>query len=64
MTESLPPDRTPQGDQSHANALRARIERLESEDESAFGEFGTGDWLLCVLGSLIIPAVVAWWFAG
>lgn len=44
--------------------LRRRIERLEAEDESAFGAFTAWDWLACVLLAVVLPAVSLWWFAG
>ena len=54
----------PPGARTHVDELRARIEQLEGQDEAAFGEFRAVDWLLCVLGSVVIPAAAAWWFAG
>ena len=47
-----------------AAELRRRIEQLEGLDESAFGGFTGWDWLLCLLGGLVLPALAAWWFAG
>ena len=43
--------------------LEQRIDEIEGTDESAYGEFTTLDWVLCVLGSFVIPYAVVWWFA-
>ena len=44
--------------------LESRIKKLESLDDEAIGRFTRWDWLLCVIGSLVFPAVAMWWFAG
>ena len=44
--------------------LERRIEALEELDESAFGTFTRLDWLICVLGSLVVPSLALWWFGG
>ena len=44
--------------------LERRIELLEQADESSPGGFTRWDWLLCVLGALIVPYLALWWFAG
>ncbi len=44
--------------------LERRIETLEALDDSALGRFTTVDWVIVVVGSVVIPAVVLWWFAG
>jgi hypothetical protein len=43
--------------------LERRIEELENLDESAFGNFTTWDWLLCIFGALVIPYLALLWFA-
>ena len=43
--------------------LEQRIESLEALDDSALGNFTTLDWVICVLGSVLIPALLLWWFA-
>ncbi len=43
--------------------LEQRIESLEALDDSALGRFTTLDWVICVVGSVLIPAVLLWWFA-
>lgn len=47
-----------------AAELERRIEELEALEESAFGDFTAWDWLVCVIGGLLAPALAAWWFAG
>ena len=44
--------------------LQRRIEELEGMNEAAFGEFTSRDWWICILGSLVIPLLALWWFAG
>ena len=44
--------------------LERRIEELEGLDDAAIGSFTGWDWLLCVIGSLVLPAIAMWWFAG
>ncbi len=44
--------------------LERRIELLERLDESIPGRFTRWDWLLCVLGAMIVPSLALWWFAG
>ncbi|MEE8625418.1 MAG: hypothetical protein V3T19_08760 [Acidiferrobacterales bacterium] len=43
--------------------LERRIETLEALDDSALGRFTVWDWVICVVGSVLIPAVLLWWFA-
>ncbi len=42
--------------------LERRIEELETIDSASLGAFTTWDWIACVLGCLVIPIVVLWWF--
>ena len=44
--------------------LERRIEILEALDDSALGHFTRGDWVIVVIGSVVIPAVILWWLAG
>ena len=44
--------------------LERRIETLEALDDSALGRFTSWDWVIVVMGSVVIPAVILWWFAG
>ena len=44
--------------------LERRIEALEGLDDAAIGSFTGWDWLFCVIGALVLPAVAMWWFAG
>lgn len=57
------------GDESKARGslveeLERRIEELEGLDDAAIGSFTGWDWLVCVIGSLVLPAIAMWWFAG
>ncbi len=57
------------GDESEARGalveeLERRIEELEGLDDAAIGSFTGWDWLVCVIGSLVLPAIALWWFAG
>lgn len=42
--------------------LERRIEELESLDDAAFGEFTRVDWVLCILGALVVPYAIYLWF--
>jgi hypothetical protein len=44
--------------------LESRIEELEALDDAAIGAFTGLDWFVCVVGSLVLPAIAMWWFAG
>jgi hypothetical protein len=44
--------------------LERRIDELEAADDDTVGRFSGWDWLLCVLGGLVGPALAMWWFAG
>lgn len=44
--------------------LERRIEELEGLDDSDIGRFTRLDWFFCITGSVIIPAIALWWFAG
>jgi len=43
--------------------LEQRIDEFEKLDEGAFGNFTTIDWVICVLGALVVPYIVVWVFA-
>ncbi len=45
-------------------ALERRIEELEALDDSDVGSFTSLDWFFCVTGSIVIPVIALWWFAG
>lgn len=52
-------------DTEHARLLQDlqhRIDTLHRADESRFGEFTSGDWILCVGGFLVIPYLLYLWF--
>jgi len=44
--------------------LERRIDALEALDDSDLGGFTALDWFFCVAGSVVIPAIALWWFAG
>lgn len=44
--------------------LERRIEELEGLDDSEIGRFTALDWFFCITGSVVIPAIALWWFAG
>ena len=43
--------------------LERRIEAMEALDDSELGRFTAWDWVICVVGSVLIPVVLLWWFA-
>ncbi|MCH7598647.1 MAG: hypothetical protein IH973_02745 [Myxococcales bacterium] len=47
-----------------AEDLERRIEELEALDESELGAFTALDWFFCITGSVVLPAIALWWFAG
>ena len=59
-----PPDHEEPSMGTRAEELERRIEELEALEDSAFGRFTAWDWLVCVIGALVVPAIAAWWFAG
>jgi hypothetical protein len=44
--------------------LERRIDELEGLDDSVIGSFTALDWFFCIAGSIVIPAIALWWFAG
>ena len=44
--------------------LEQRIEELEGLGDHELGSFTGWDWILCLIGSLVLPAVAMWWFGG
>jgi hypothetical protein len=44
--------------------LERRIVEIESLDDSDIGAFTGLDWFICIVGSVILPAIAIWWFAG
>jgi hypothetical protein len=43
--------------------LEQRIETVEALGDAELGSFTSLDWLLCIAGSVVIPALLLWWFA-
>ena len=66
MSQHSPADSTPTPEQVtqrlRVEDLERRIEELEAIDSASLGPFTTWDWIACVLGCLVIPIVVLWWF--
>jgi hypothetical protein len=44
--------------------LERRLDEIEALDESDIGGFTALDWFFCITGSVILPAIALWWFAG
>lgn len=44
--------------------LERRIEELEALGDADIGSFTALDWFFCIAGSVVIPAIALWWFAG
>ncbi len=38
--------------------------RLEALDDADIGSFTALDWFFCIAGSVVIPVIALWWFAG
>ena len=47
-----------------AEDLESRLEELEALDDADIGSFTALDWFFCVAGSIVIPVIALWWFAG
>lgn len=46
-----------------AEELERRIEEFEGLDDRAFGRFTGVDWVVCVVTSVVLPALAIWWAA-
>jgi hypothetical protein len=44
--------------------LERRLDELQALDESDVGSFTALDWFFCITGSVVIPVIALWWFAG
>jgi len=44
--------------------LERRLDELQALDESDVGSFTGLDWFFCITGSVVIPVIALWWFAG
>jgi hypothetical protein len=68
MSDQASTDLQASADQSDRELLVAdlerRIEELEGLDDSEIGRFTALDWFFCITGSVVIPAIALWWFAG
>ena len=47
--------------EAQLDELHRRIETLEAQDEAEFGEFTRTDWIICIVGALILPSLVLLW---
>ncbi len=65
MQEGTPSGSIPQGHE--IEVLRRELERrlviLENANEEEFGRFTALDWTICILFFVILPILVAWWYA-
>ena len=41
--------------------LLRRIETISALDDSELGEFTRRDWLICILGALVVPTLMMLW---
>ncbi len=68
MPSNFPKDAGTGGESEARGALvdelECRIEEIEGLDDTTIGSFTGWDWLVCVIGSLVVPAIAMWWFAG
>ncbi len=55
-------EQTPGG--ALVDELEGRIEEIDGLDDVAIGHFTGWDWLVCVIGAVVVPAIAMWWFAG
>jgi hypothetical protein len=44
--------------------LERRIVEIEALDDAEIGSFTRWDWMICLSGALIVPALALWWFAA
>ncbi len=68
MSSTSPTDPTAAREQNPrellVEELERRIEKIEAQGDDAIGRFTGWDWLLCVLGAVVVPALAMWWFAA
>lgn len=48
--------------QQRIEELERRIREIDSLDDGRLGRFSRWDWVICVLGGLIVPYLAIWWF--
>ena len=48
----------------HNRDLEKRIEAINALGDADLGRFTKWDWVLCIAGAVVIPAILLWWFAG
>ena len=61
-TPEFAADRSQSAAEAQIEDLHRRIETLEAQSESEFGEFSRTDWVLCTICSLVIPVLILLWF--
>ena len=44
-------------DQELVQDLESRIDALESQDEAEFGSFSRADYIILIIGGVILPAI-------
>ena len=44
--------------------LERRIEELEAQGDEALGHFTFWDWTACIVGSIALPILIIWRYAG
>jgi hypothetical protein len=49
---------------SRARELERRIEKLEADDDAAFGHFTRWDWIVCTVFGLALPLLAVFWWAA
>jgi len=68
MSSTSPTDPTTSGERNPrellVEELESRIEEIEAQSGDAIGRFTGWNWLLCVSGAVVVPALALWWFAG
>ena len=67
MTQQTPTDSAPEIGQTprdvEVKELENRIQTLEELDDSALGSFTSMDWVIVVVGAVLIPGLILWWVA-
>jgi hypothetical protein len=50
-------------EENETNELENRIVTIEGLDDSSLGSFTSLDWVIVVVGAVLIPGVILWWAA-
>ncbi len=43
--------------------LEQRIEKIEALDHEDLGGFNRLDWMICIVGAVLVPALLIWWYS-